>query len=408
MNSRDLETEFKNEDHPFRLVIVCAMWITGFDVPSLSTMYIDKPLKSLTLMQTIARANRIDEGKNNGLIVDYIETYKALLDALAIYGTGPSGEGENDGEIEPPVRPKEELITELEQSLESIETFLKEEVSFDLNELVEARDLKKIATLEKGLNAVYTNDETKIKFQILAREVFKKFRALMPDKILNDYSARKNKVDAIYRAIEDNIESADVTAIMKKIQDVVDASIESMVKDSPRDSGKITDISGINIDLLEKEFQKIKNKNSAVQFLKDKIEKQLKYMVENNPLRVDFYTRYQEIIDEYNKGKDVQTIEESFRKLMEQVKSLTEEQVRVIVEELSEEQAAIFDIIRKPTLTKSEKEKVKSIAISLLEELKKEKLRVQHWSEKAQTAAAVYNFVNNTLFSSMPESYQLN
>jgi type I restriction enzyme R subunit len=88
MNTQDLETRFKDEDDPFRFVIVCAMWITGFDVPTLSTLYLDKPLKSHTLMQAIARANRISEGKNNGLIVDYIETYTALLDALAIYGSG--------------------------------------------------------------------------------------------------------------------------------------------------------------------------------------------------------------------------------------------------------------------------------------------------------------------------------
>ncbi|MBK9641081.1 MAG: type I restriction endonuclease subunit R [Saprospiraceae bacterium] len=88
MNKENLETRFKEENDPFRFVIVCAMWITGFDVPTLSTLYLDKPLKSHTLMQAIARANRISEGKNNGLIVDYIETYTALLDALAIYGSG--------------------------------------------------------------------------------------------------------------------------------------------------------------------------------------------------------------------------------------------------------------------------------------------------------------------------------
>ncbi len=401
MNSQDLETRFKNEDDPFRLVIVCAMWITGFDVPSLSTMYIDKPLKSHTLMQTIARANRVHEGKNNGLIVDYIETYKSLLDALAIYGTGGAGENSRE-EIELPVKPKEELISQLENALESTEKFLSEEVNFDLGTLINAAALEKIAAMKNAINAVYTNDETKYKFQLLARDVFKKYKALMPDKVLIAYAPRKNAIDVIYSAIENNIESADVKEIMSKIQKVVDASIENMIKDPHSEDGKLIDLSGLNFELLEKYFHKMPNKNAAVQSLKNKIEKQLKRMLEQNPLRVDFYKRYQEIINEYNRGKDSVIVEQTFKKLIEFVNSLTEEEVRVKREDLTEEQAAIFDIIRKPTLTEKEKNKIKAIAIKLLEELKKEKLRVEQWSEKSVTSAAVFNVVDKTLFEQLP------
>ncbi|MFO7864109.1 MAG: HsdR family type I site-specific deoxyribonuclease, partial [Salinivirgaceae bacterium] len=190
MNTQYLETRFKDENDPFRFVIVCAMWITGFDVPSLSTLYLDKPLKSHTLMQAIARANRISEGKNNGLIVDYIETYTALLDALAIYGSG-GDEGGGGEKHEPPVKPKEELIRELEEALEATESFLQDEVNFNMQELINAAGLQKLAAMEKAVNAVYTNDETKRKFQILAREVFRKFKALQPDKVLTQYASRK-------------------------------------------------------------------------------------------------------------------------------------------------------------------------------------------------------------------------
>ncbi len=209
MNTQNLEERFKNENDPFRLVIVCAMWITGFDVPTLSTLYLDKPLKSHTLMQAIARANRTSEGKNNGLIVDYIETYTALLDALAIYGTG--GEDGAEGQKpEAPVQPKEELIRELEEALSATEVFLQDEVNFDLRELIESSGLEKLAAMEKGINAIYTNDETKRKFQVLARMVFKKYKALQPDKLLYQYAPRKDAIDVLYTAIEDNIESADV------------------------------------------------------------------------------------------------------------------------------------------------------------------------------------------------------
>jgi len=400
--TRDLETEFKDEEHPFRLVIVCAMWITGFDVPTLSTMYIDKPLKSHTLMQTIARANRISEGKNNGMIVDYIETYTALLDALAIYGTGGKDEDGGEDKPEPPMKPKEELIKQLEEALHNTEIFLSGEINFNLNELINSSGLEKIAAMEKGLNAVYTNDETKIKFQLLAREVFRKYKAIMPDTVLNNYSSKKNAIDAIYTAIEDNIESADVSAIMKRIQNVVDESIENMVQEPTHDIGKVIDLSGLNFELIEQLFLKTKNKNAAVQSLKDKIEKQLKQMVERNPLRVDYYKRYQKIITDYNLGKDSVTIEETFKRLIEFVNSLSAEEADTKREGLTDEQKAIFDILRKPTLTETDKKRVKEIAIELLEELKKDKLKVDQVWEKSETAAAVFNTVNKILFDQLP------
>jgi len=401
MNTEDLETRFKDENDPFRFVIVCAMWITGFDVPSLSTLYLDKPLKSHTLMQAIARANRINEGKNNGLIVDYIETYTALLDALAIYGTG--GEEGGGEKPEPPVKPKEELIFQLDESLHATETFLMDEVNYDLQELIKAEAIHKLAALEKAINAVYKNDETKRKFQILAREVFKKYKALQPDKVLKEYSPRKNAIDVIYTAIDDNIESSDVSEIMMKIQSVVDNSIESMVKEPNYNEEKLIDLSGINFDLLEKYFLKTQNKNATVQALKEKVEKQLKRMIERNPLTVDYYKRYQEIIDEYNKGKEESVIKETFRNLIELINSYSTEEAETKREDLSDEQKAIFDILRQgKKLEEKDKKEIKKISVELLEELKREKLKVIQWADKYVTAASVFNYVSQTLFKELP------
>ena len=97
----DVETAFKNPEHPFRVAIVCAMWMRGFDVECLSTLYIDKPMKAHTLMQAIARANRVYPGKDFGLIVDYNGMLKSLREALAQYALGDDGDG--DGEIVEPV-----------------------------------------------------------------------------------------------------------------------------------------------------------------------------------------------------------------------------------------------------------------------------------------------------------------
>ena len=94
----DVETAFKNPKHPFRVAIVCAMWMTGFDVECLSTLYIDKPMKAHTLMQAIARANRVYPGKDFGLIVDYNGMLKSLREALAQYALGDDEDDSDDDE----------------------------------------------------------------------------------------------------------------------------------------------------------------------------------------------------------------------------------------------------------------------------------------------------------------------
>src|SRR5512137_2347459 len=114
------------DEHPFRIAIVCAMWLTGFDVPSLSTLYLDKPLKAHTLMQAIARANRVNEGKNNGLVVDYCGILKNLRRALATFaGQADGGHGGEGGEQDP-IKPEEELLADLEEAIALVRTFLTE------------------------------------------------------------------------------------------------------------------------------------------------------------------------------------------------------------------------------------------------------------------------------------------
>jgi type I restriction enzyme R subunit len=291
---------------------------------------------------------------------------------------------------------------QLEQSLEATESFLRDEVNFDLNELINAEKLHKLVAMEKGINAIYTNDETKRKFQVLAREVFRKYRALQPDRVLNQYAPRKNAIDVLYTAITDNVESADVVDIMRKIQNIVDESVVNLAEDPGPNENRIIDISGLDFNLLQQQFAKIENKNTAVQSLKDKVEKQLKRMLERNPMTIDFYRRYQEIIEEYNKGKDEVVIKETFTKLIELIKSYSEEIAETKREGLTDEQKAIFDILRYgKSLSEQEKSDIKRIAIELLQELKKDKLTVEQWTDK-QLTAAVYNYVYSTLFEILP------
>jgi type I restriction enzyme, R subunit len=406
MNTSDLEKDFKDEDHPFRFAIVCAMWITGFDVKSLSTMYIDKPLKSHTLMQTIARANRVHKDKNNGLIVDYIETYKALLEALAIYGDSDS-KGSSGGTIDAPVKPLEELVAELDEAVKTTELFLKDECKFNLSKIVEAQDnLYRIKHIQEGYNAICDTDDTKTKFGVLAREVFKKYKALMPDKAIYDFQDKRDAINALYTMINAKIEEADVTHIVKQVQDVVNKSIETLNLELEKIEGygQKIDISSLDFKKIEEEFLKVKgNQNVAVQSLKDKVSKKLNRLLDQNPLRIDFYERYQEIIDTYNRGKEYRPIKEIFDSLVVLLGDLSEEGKRAQREGLEEDELSVFDmLVADKKISDKERAKVKEAAHKLLVRLKENEFKVDRWAEKIQTASAVRKVIEDYLYVELP------
>ena len=406
MNTRNLEEDFKAENHPFRIAIVCAMWITGFDVKSLSTLYLDKPMKSHTLMQTIARANRVHEDKNNGLIVDYIETYKALLEALAIYGDSGS-KGTPSGTDDVPVRPLEELIADLDETIQATELFLEDDCKFKLISIVNADDnLYRIKYIEEGYNALCKNDETRNKFGILAREVFKKYKALMPDKAIYDFKDKRDAINALYSLMNDKIDEADVTHIVSRVQNVVNESIESLniLMEQAEGYGQKIDLSGLDFKKIEEEFLKIEgNKNIAVQSLKDRVAKKMNRLLDQNPMRIDFYERYQEIIENYNNGKEYATVKELFDALILLLGDLSEEEKRAERELLDEDELTVFDMLnRDKKISDKEKVEVKDTARKLLEHLKNNEFKVEYWSEKTQTASAVKKAINDHLYTKLP------
>ena len=406
MNTRNLEEDFKAENHPFRIAIVCAMWITGFDVKSLSTLYLDKPMKSHTLMQTIARANRVHEDKNNGLIVDYIETYKALLEALAIYGDSGS-KGTPSGTEDVPVRPLEELIADLDETIQATELFLEDDCKFKLISIVNADDnLYRIKYIEEGYNALCKNDETRNKFGILAREVFKKYKALMPEKAIYDFKDKRDAINALYSLMNDKIDEADVTHIVSRVQNVVNESIESLniLMEQAEGYGQKIDLSGLDFKKIEEEFLKIEgNKNIAVQSLKDRVAKKMNRLLDQNPMRIDFYERYQEIIENYNNGKEYATVKELFDALILLLGDLSEEEKRAERELLDEDELTVFDMLnRDKKISDKEKVEVKDTARKLLEHLKNNEFKVEYWSEKTQTASAVKKAINDHLYTKLP------
>ncbi len=407
MVERDLEKEFKDEENPFRFAIVCAMWITGFDAPAVSTVYIDKPIKGHTLMQTIARANRVyDDEKENGLIVDYGNVYKQLEKAYSIYGEGskskPRGEtsGENKGES--PVERLEKLVDELKESIKATKGYLKE-LGFNLSDLINAKPMEKLAKINDATDKIRLNETTRTKFEILARDVFRKYKALYPEEEIKPFIKQFNAIEAIYDALNQKVKTADITEIMMQLQEEVNESV--FIKEAAEPDQDYIDLSKLDFDKLKAAFQKLKRKNTMVFDLQKAIEKKLQQMVIENPLRLEFYEKYKEIIEEYNKGKDIAAVEKAFEDLSEFLEGLAKEDSRAIREGLDKETLAIFDLLKKDNLTKKELEEVKKVAKQTLEKLKAEKLKVERWRESTQLRAQVKTTIYDTLLWLPQEPY---
>lgn len=413
MKLHDSDTEFKDEAHPFRIAIVCAMWLTGFDVPSLSTLYLDKPMKGHTLMQAIARANRVYEGKNNGLLIDYNGMLKSLRAALAKYGQGGLGGGGGGGGPEPNMDAlAAEYVAALQLCVDHIFA-----CGFDLQKLIDAKGFDKLALLDKdnaasAVNAVCQNDETRARYEVLARDVFKKKKALSGrEDLLRPHRGRFNAVEAIYKQLQDNREAADITEVIVRLYGVVSDHVEVTEKRAPgAESGNLYDISKIDFDRLRREFERSKTKNTAVQSLKDAVERKLKRMVERNPLRMDFYKRYLEIVAEYNNETDRATVEQTFEALMNLVLELGGEEQRVVREGLTEEHVAVFDLIvhHKEALPKKARNRVKDVARDLLAAVKEELSRLDDWRAKEQTQARVRTLIYDFLYddkTGLPEEF---
>jgi len=408
---RDLEKEFKDEENPFRFAIVCAMWITGFDAPCVSTVYLDKPIKGHTLMQTIARANRVyDDEKENGLIVDYGNVYKQLEKAYSVYGEGEkggSGSGAKGGGEEggSPVEKLALLANELKESIRATKGYLKE-LGFNLSDLMNAKPMEKLREIKDATDKVSLNETTRTKFEIMARDVFRKYKALYPEDEIKPFIKQFNAIEAVYDALNQKVKTADITEIMMQLQAVVNDSV--FINEVAEPAPDYIDLSNLDFDKLKAAFQKIKRKNTIVFDLQKAIEKKLKQMVKENPLRLEFYEQYKEIIEEYNNGKDINATKKAFDDLTDFLNNLSKEDSRAMREGLDEETLAIFDLLKKDTLSDKETDEVKKVSKQTLEALKAEKLKVERWRESTQLRAQVKTTIYDTLLWLPQEPYSEN
>jgi type I restriction enzyme R subunit len=406
MVERNLEKEFKDPENPFRLAIVCAMWITGFDAQCVSTVYLDKPIKGHTLMQTIARANRVyDDEKENGLIVDYGNVYEQLEKAYSIYGEGSKGPGGRKGEGKP-VEQLAELEGELKKAIEEVNKFLKS-VNFNLTDLKNAKPMEKIGKLKEAADCVCLNETTRTSFEFMARNVFRKYKALYPEEQIKPYIKDFNAIDAIYNLLNQKTKTADVTEIIMDLQSVVSDSVLVKENEGVKEEGVYVDLSTLDFEKLKAAFAKAPRKNTLTYDLQQAIEKKLEQMLKENPLRLDFYERYKKIIAEYNAGKTLENTVKAFENLSKFVQALTVEEKRALRENLDNQEAlAIFDLLREgKELKGKEMKQVKKVAKETLDKLKAEKLKIERWRESRQITAQVKGMIYDNLLWLPEEAY---
>mgnify|MGYP001246235814 CR=1 FL=1 len=399
MLKEDLESKFKDPDDPFRIVFVCAMWITGFDVPSCSTMYIDKPMRNHTLMQTISRANRVFKEKVNGLIVDYVGLFGNLEKALSIYGK-PGGSG-----IDHPVRPKDELKAELIKSIDDLINHVTD-LGVDIDQIRAAEDMSiRLRLFVAARDIIVQSEQVKKEYLKKANHVKRLYKACLPDKVEKVYAERAYHIRKLVHAIHSLDPEVNIDKIMAKVDELLDRSIAGYQLPESEDENKLYDLSQIDFDTLKKKFESSRKKRTHIEGFKNSISATIDRMIEVNKARLEYKEKLEKLIGEYNDG--AKSVDDIFKRLMELAQQLKEEEKRYIREELdNEKQLAMFDLLTKPEpeLSLKEKKAVKAVARILHDKLV-EGILALDWRKKQEKKAEVQVAIKTILNEGLPEIY---
>ncbi len=416
-NGHDIETNFKAPEHPLQLGFVCAMWLTGFDAPSLSTLYLDKPMKDHTLMQTIARANRVTSwqvngvSKRNGEIVDYYNVFRNMKKALRDYAQGQGDDAP------PPVRDKAELFGLLDDAIAQGVAFCRER-GVALDTVLEQADVfAKVGRFTAFADTLLSNDEWRKSFNVYENSITSLYEACKPE-VLGGDSGRRVAVFQYLRGVIDSIVGeADIDAVSRRIADLLDQSVMVDEHDGrwlseppPPEhqiiqKGKTWDLSRIDFDKLREDFKDATYQHIEIADLRAFIARKLELMLQQNTTRTDFAERLQKIIDNYNSGGS--TNERYFEELVEFSRDLQGEDERHVREGLNEDELELFDLLKKDGLSQDETQKVKLAARFLLHRLLEAhpKVLVQDWYKDRQTQLQVRATVEQVLDSELPPSY---
>ena len=402
MNEEDLDVRFKDPEDPLRIVFVCAMWLTGFDAPATSTIYLDKPMRNHTLMQTIARANRVFQDKQAGEIIDYVGVFRNLQEALAIYGAG-SGGGVQPGDM--PVEAKEKQAEDLTEMLAEIQQYASSQ-GVDLQEGIGVEGFDWVAWLADAAEKILTSDEVRRGFLSRADMCASQWKAVKPHPAATEAQPLTSVIVRLAQRIRMETGKPDISGVMADVERLLEESVDAVPFVIEPSEVTRVDLTQIDFDALAGLFAKGK-KATAVARLRASLEQRLARMVRQNPQRIDYAKKLQELIDRYNQGS--KNIEELFEELKELAASLDEEAQRSAREGLTEEELAVFDLLTKPEpkLTKSQEAQVKKVVRELLAKLKRDAL-VLDWKQRQATRAAVQVTISETLDEGLPEVYDAN
>lgn len=392
MIEEDLETKFKDPNSKFRVVIVCAMWLTGFDVKTLATLYLDKPLKAHTLMQTIARVNRVSPGKNNGLVVDYNGILRYLREALGKYAMGDLANKKIQVD---PTNEMAELIKKFKETIHQCEKLIIENGG-DISILDEVQGLDKISAIRQLLEVILVNGEVKNQFKNLVDnlEKIKKFIGYNLD--LNDVMDRYIIFIEMKKRMDVPKVEKDITNIVAELKSsIIDKAIDV---DSTGKKSKTINLTNLDFEKLKEEFLKRKDKNQITNTIMQELETKIRKMVTRNESRVDLLKKYEAIVDKYNSEKDRANIEKTFEELMEFIRSLSEEEQRAAKEGLTEEELAVYDLLKREDLKKSDLEAVKKLSKDILSILKEEIKNMHQWREKEVTRDGIKSMIDTRLY----------
>lgn len=401
---KDIEDRFKDKDDPLSLVFVCAMWLTGFDVPSLSTLYLDKPMKGHTLMQAIARANRVYPGKSCGIIVDYVNVFKYMQKALSEYA-------ETDGKEDYPAKDIEQLITNIERSISDTETFLLK-IGIKTEDIIaEEETINRLEMLRKAYDHILTKDEWKERFKVMSNLMINLYDAAKPEILERGWYNDKFAIIAHINGWLCNlIDDEKLRKARLRMAEALDRSVSAGVSEQQATygihQGKVIDLSKLDVDAIRKEINKTPYKALETDDLRAFVERTLEQLINKNCTRVAFSQRYRNIIDRYNAGGSEN--EDYYKKLLQLIEDLKNEQSRSTDLGLEEEELEIFDLLRADKkLTKAEEQKVILAAKNLYHKLSEEKERVMvvDWFKDEQPRLQVFALIQTSLNKDLPESY---
>lgn len=338
-----LDKQFKNNDSNFKTAVVVDMWITGFDVPSLAVMYIDKPLQKHTLVQTISRVNRVFEGKDKGLVVDYIGIQQNMMQAMKRYGD----------EQDSPIEELKVTLGIFRNQLALIDDLMS---GFDARQFYTGEPLERLNCLNDAAEYVQTSKELQTRFMGLSKILKNAYQICFPSGELTDMETAKAQ---FYMAIRSIIYKQTIGDAPDA--DVMNAAVEDMVAKAISCTGVESVVEAQETeDLFSEEFVQ---KLDAIDMPITKFNALLKlvnraikaYSRVNKVKAREFDERLRDVVDKYNTRDNLQFRSEE---MADFVDDLTE-QVLDILQDLEDdknsfeemgisyEEKAFYDILVK-------------------------------------------------------------